>query len=116
MSVVDNPLSEHQQICLAEVGLIRYFQPPYNEIYKETFPASDQKILDDCYKIDFSGLIVEIDTSELQLLLHSSTASAAEHHLAQFDLNDPTVRRSFFTFVDEKGIAVSTLGVIPPSR
>ena len=116
MSLIETPLSMYQQICLVEAGLIRYFQPTYNEIYKDSFPASDQKILDDCYKVDFSGLVVEIDTEELRLLLHSSAVKSKEHHLAQFDLVDPTARRSFFTFVDEEGKAFSTAGVIPPSR
>jgi hypothetical protein len=53
LSIHDNPLSVHEQICLAEAGLIRYFEPRYNEIYKDSFPASDQKILDHCYELDF---------------------------------------------------------------
>ena len=72
LSIIDNPLSEHQQICLVEAGLIRYFRPAYNEIYKDSFPASDQKVLSSCYDLDFSGLIVEIDTEELRMQLFSS--------------------------------------------
>lgn len=111
ISVHENPLSEQQQICLAEAGLIRYFSPPYNEIYKESFPATDQKILSECYNLDFSGLIVEIDTSELRLPLYSHSVSAALHHTAKFDLIDPNVRQSFFTFGGKRWD-----GVIAPSR
>lgn len=115
-SIVDNPLSQHQQICLAEAGLIRYFQPPYNEIYKKSFPASDQKILNECYQLDFSALITEINTEELAVQLYSKSVPAWEHHTAQFDLVDPEERRSFFTFVDADGEAFTPEDVIPRTR
>lgn len=116
ISILDNPLTEHQQICLAEAGLIRYFQPKYNEIYKDSFPASDQKILNHCYDLDFSALVVEIDTDELGLMLHSPTVPESGHHIGKFDLVNPTVRRSFFTFVDKNGKAFDMFGVVPPTR
>jgi len=64
-SILDNPLTEYQQICLIEAGLIRYFQPTYNKIYKDNFPSEKHKVLEKCYKLDFSGLIIEINTQEL---------------------------------------------------
>ena len=76
MSILDSPLSKHQQICLAEAGLIRYFAPEYNEIYKSSFPAKDQKILGSCRDLDFSGLIVEIDSAEIGVSLFSGAAKS----------------------------------------
>lgn len=116
LSILDNPLTEHQQICLAEAGLIRYFQPEYNEIYKSSFPASDQKILRECYQLDFSALVTEIDTEELNLYLYSANIPPRTHHIAQFDLVDPLKRRSFFTFVGRDGKTANIPNVIPPSR
>jgi hypothetical protein len=116
MSIIDHPLSEHQQICLVEAGLIRYFKPPYNEIYKHTFPAADQKILSSCYDLDFSGLIVEIDTEELRMQLFSKTVPPSEHHIAQFDLVDPQIRRSFFTLSTREGGHIDFPDVISPTR
>jgi hypothetical protein len=116
LSIFDNPLTEHQQICLAEAGLIRYFQPQYNTIYKESFPAEDQKLLDQCYELDFSALIVEIDTEDLGFGLYSSAIPMDNHHIAKFDLVDPKERRSFFTFVDREGNAFEMPDVITPSR
>jgi hypothetical protein len=115
-SIIDNPLTEHQQICLIEAGLIRYFAPLYNEIYKESFPATDQKILSSCYALDFSGLIVEIDTEELGMELYSQSVARSGHHIAKFDLVDPQVRRSFFTFVSKDGEPIDFPDVIAPSR
>lgn len=112
-SILEKPLTEHQQICLAEAGLIRYFAPEYNEIYKASFPATDQKILSACQNLDFSGLIVEIDTSECGFYLHSNEVKSAMHHTCKYDLIDANARQSFFTFGDG---AVTIDGVISPSR
>jgi hypothetical protein len=116
LSILDNPLTQHQQICLAEAGLIRYFQPQYNATYKASFPAEDQKLLNQCYELDFSALIVEIDTEDLDLGLYSPSVAVDSHHIVQFDLVDPTKRRSFFTFVDREGKALELPDVIPPSK
>lgn len=97
-SIMDNPLTEHQQICLVEAGLIRYFQPYYNEIYKNNFPSQNHKILQSCYDLDFSGLIVEIDTEELMFSLFSKTVPPSDHHICQIDILDPEERWGFFYF------------------
>lgn len=115
-NILDNPLTEHQKICLTEAGLIRYFNPPYNEIYKESFPASDQKILASCYAVDFSGLVVEIDTEELGMELYSQTVKTSGHHIAKFNLVNPTERRSFFTFLSKHGKPIDFPDVISPTR
>jgi hypothetical protein len=116
ISILDNPLTEHQQICLVEAALIRYFTPPYNEIYKDSFPAADQKILSNCYELDFSALVVEINTDELQMQLYSRAVAATYHHIAKFNLINPKLRRSFFTFLKEDREAVEFPGVISPAR
>ena len=116
IDIIDRPITEGQRIGLAEAGLIRYFKPKYNEIFKESFPAADQKVLSECYQLDFSALIVEIDTSELGFSLYSDNAVASHHHMAKFDLIDPSVRRSFFTFVDAEGSISKMPDVIVPSR
>ncbi len=48
--------------------------------------------------------------------LYSQKVPAAGHHIAKFDLVDPKVRRSFFTFVTRDGRLVDFPDVIPPSR
>lgn len=102
-NIVNNPLSEHQQICLTEAGLIRYFQPRYNAIYKDNFPDDKHKILESCYDLDFSGLIVEINTDELGLSLFSPTVKPRDHHTCQVDLLDPDKRWGFFHYAREDG-------------
>lgn len=115
-SILETPLTMHQQICLAEAGLIRYFQPSYNEIYKDSFPASNQKILNSCLQLDFSALIVEIDTEEQRIELFSNAVAPSEHHMVKFDLIDAPMRRSFFTFVGRDGRTGTMPNVITRTR
>lgn len=97
-SIINNHLSEREQICLIEAGLIRYFQPRYNEIFKDSFPNDKHKILESCYDLDFSGLIVEINTDELSFRLFSPTVKPSYHHICKVDLLDPEKRWGFFHY------------------
>ena len=112
-SILDNPLSKYQKVCLTEDALIRYFFPKYNEIYKEHFPSKNHKILKECYQLDFSGLIVEIDTEELELKLFSENIAPKMHHLCQFDLFTPEERYGFFHFTDKDGTTYKMPDVLP---
>lgn len=88
------------QIALIEAGLIKYFQPPYNDIYKKRFPHPTQKILDEVYSIDFGALIVEINTESINARLLSSEREPGFHHIASFDLHDLSIRQSFFNVMN----------------
>lgn len=114
-SVTVNHLTEHQQICLVEAGLIRYFQPQYNVIYKDNFPNGKHKILEACYDLDFSGLIIEINTEDLGFSLWSSGINARDHHIAKIDLVDPNIRWGFFHIFNDDGSALSMPNVIAKS-
>lgn len=95
-SIQENPLKKGQQISLVEAALIRYFQPTYNEIYKTNFPSRELKVLRECYELDFSSLIVEINTDELNFSLYSDVAAPSVHHIANIDLVDDEERGNFF--------------------
>jgi hypothetical protein len=111
-SVINNPLTIHQQICLAEACLIRYFKPRYNEIYKENFPKENHKILESCYELDFSGLVVEVDTEELRFKLFSETAPPSEHHICKIEIIDPEERWGFFHMTLDENKTVKDTNVI----
>lgn len=68
--------SRKNRVSLAEAGLIRYFEPKYNKIYKNTFPSEKHKVLSELLELDFSGLIVEIDTSNIKTKLYSEKQNA----------------------------------------
>ncbi|MFM0428436.1 hypothetical protein PQQ75_05420 [Paraburkholderia aspalathi] len=80
-------LSRHAQVALAEAALIRYFQPVYNTMLKESDFAARKKIriLERLLTQDMTGLIVEICSGNIRSRLRS--ASAAPLDLTQ--LLDP---------------------------
>ena len=98
LNIIENPLSEYQQVCLVEAGLIRYFTPQYNKIYRESFPSPKHKILEQTYELDFSGLVVEINTEELDIRLFSKNVVPKEHHMSKIDLISHEERYGFFHF------------------
>lgn len=109
ISRAQNEITTDLQIALIEAGLIRYFQPPYNEKYKLRFPHPTQKLLEEMYSIDFGGLIVEINTEDVNARLYSQARAAGYHHSASVDLHDPSVRQSFFNIMNvENGPDAST--------
>lgn len=112
VSISDNPLKQREQISLAEAALIRYFQPHYNKIYKKKFPSTDLKVLNGCYKYDYSALFVEINTDELNLSLYSESISPAIHHIANIDLVDHESRSSFFHMPGHDGTQVKFIPAI----
>lgn len=103
ITILESPLTQHQQICLAEAALIRYFAPPFNEIYKENFPSESHKILQECYRLDIGALITEINTDELHFSLFSERVPPAMHHIAKVDLFDRKERLGFFHLSDGSG-------------
>lgn len=112
-SIVNNPLDEKQQICLIEAALIRYFQPPYNKIYRDNFPSNKHKILEGCYKLDFSGIVAEINTDEMMFKLYSKSIEPSLHHISCINLVGHENRWGFFHMSDGKGSVRETMpGVI----
>lgn len=100
ISIFERPLKLGQQVSLAEAALIRYFQPEYNKIYKTKFPTRSAKVLAECYELDFSALVVEIDTEDLDFTLHSDRVPLSTHHTANIDLVSHEKRASFFHLLD----------------
>lgn len=95
-NAIKNPPNKRQKIALIEAGLIRYFRPPYNEIYKIKFPSTKHKILNSCYNLDMSGYVVELTCEDLDYKLYSTTVKSSYHHIAQIDLFNAINRSSFF--------------------
>lgn len=96
MNAMRNPPEKKQKIGMIEAGLIRYFKPHYNEIFKIKFPSAKHKILKSCYSLDISGLAIELDSSDLNYHLYSESIPPKSHHIAQIDLVSSQNRMSFF--------------------
>jgi hypothetical protein len=100
---LDADFNQKLQISLIEAALIRYFQPTYNTVFKKKFPSRDMKVLQECYEYDFSGLVVELDTSELMLVTYSDAVAPSDHHIANFSLTDSAKRMQFFAIRNRSG-------------
>lgn len=112
ISILENPLKQSEQVSITEAALIRYFQPHYNKIYKKKFPSTDLKVLNKCYKYDYSALFVEINTDELGLSLYSNSIAPSMHHIANIDLVDHDSRSSFFHMPGHDGKQVKFMQAI----
>lgn len=96
-NTIQNPPNKKQKIGLVEAGLIRYFQPHYNEIFKIKFPSTKHKVLQSCFKLDISGFVVELNSENLNYFLYSKTVKTNNHHIAKIDLFSSIDRSSFFS-------------------
>jgi hypothetical protein len=88
--------TEVERISLYEAALIRYFYPEFNKEFKDSFPSTNLKILNDCYAKDFSSVIAEICFDDLPFRLCSNSVAAELYHTAKFDLHEEENRRMFF--------------------
>lgn len=88
--------SEQERVSLYEAALIRYFSPIFNKEFRNSFPSTNLKVLQDCYDKDFSALVAEINFDTLPYYLCSSTVDAAPTHTAFFDLHEDEQRKAFF--------------------
>ncbi|MBO1855017.1 hypothetical protein J4G52_15900 [Burkholderia cenocepacia] len=88
--------SEEERISLYEASLIRYFYPEFNIEFKNSFPSTNLKILQDCYAKDFSTVIAEICMDDLPFKLYSEKVSPSLYHTAKHDLHKTEDRKAFF--------------------
>lgn len=88
--------SDAERVSIYEASLIRYFEPPYNKEFVNSFPSTNLKILEDRYKKDFASVVSEICFDDIQFNFYSKKAPAKSHHIAHFDLHKEEDRRMFF--------------------
>jgi len=89
--------SEAERVALYEAALIRYFQPEFNIMFKDSFPSTNQKLLNDCYQKDIKSLVAEIHFDDFPYQFFSEAISMNWGHTAHFDLHDEESRKSFFS-------------------
>jgi hypothetical protein len=83
---------EKEAVALAEAGLIRYFQPEYNDRMKYSFPARKQVPLESVRRLDFHGLIVELQSEAVDALYGSRAQKRAWVHFAGFAIHEDKER------------------------
>ncbi|HTM65535.1 MAG TPA: hypothetical protein VL093_04395 [Flavipsychrobacter sp.] len=91
-------ISEQQKINFTEAALIKYFQPPYNKTYKDSFPNPAHSTYSECYDLDINSVAIELDThSAIGVSLFSQTVKPIfPAHMHDFLLHSAEERRSMF--------------------
>lgn len=97
--VLSTEITEEQKINFTEAALIKYFQPEYNTIYKDSFPTPIHSSYSECYDLDINSIIVEIDTSYLYCKLWSRAVKSDFHHIVSYPLHSREEREAMFDFV-----------------
>lgn len=89
--------NEAERISLYEAALIRYFSPEFNKEFKNSFPSTNLKILQDCYNKDFLGLVSEICFDDFPFHLCSERVKPTLYHVIEHDLQNDAERKMFFS-------------------
>ena len=89
-------LNQSQVVTFTEAALIKYFQPPYNKEYKDSFANKDHTSYSECYELDINSVCFEMNTSDKILCsFYSSTIARSHLHMKTFLLHSPEERKSF---------------------
>jgi hypothetical protein len=97
-TVLKNPITMQQEINFTEAGLIRYFQPEYNDKFKYNFPNPAHSTYSQCYELDLNALSIELNTEELMSRLWSPNISREWIHLIEYPLHSKEQRKYMFDF------------------
>ncbi len=88
---------EKQGVALVEAGLIRYFKPAYNEIFKNNFPAREHVNLRELFEIEMNSLIVEFQGLPVGANFWSKSAESSMLHWAIYPLHSEVERKAFMS-------------------
>jgi hypothetical protein len=99
--VIDNPITEQQEVNFTEAALIKYFRPPFNVKYKDTFPSPGHSTYEQCYAVDLNSVSVEVQTEDIMLRLWSATVEPKLVHIASFPLHSEEDRRYMFALPED---------------
>ncbi len=90
-------INEQQKINFTEAALIKYFQPPYNFEYKNTFPNPAHTTYEECYELDINCIAIELNTIEtINCHVYSEAANNRFMHMHHFPLHSSAERKSMF--------------------
>jgi len=93
-------INEQQKINFTEAALIRYFQPKYNKIYKDSFPNPAHSTYSECYELDINAVCIELQTYEMiNCCFYSDEVEPAPWNMHHFLLNSEEERKSMFEII-----------------
>ncbi|GAA1867296.1 hypothetical protein [Asanoa iriomotensis] len=66
--------AQQEAIAIGEAGLIRYFQPKYNEKLRNNYPDPKHVHISTCYDLDLATIVVELQGQETRSFFYSPVA------------------------------------------
>lgn len=88
--------NEAERTTLYEASLIRHFEPSFNIEFKNSFPSTNLKVLEDCYDKDFAALVAEINFNHLPFVFKSEKSPSSRNVIAVHNLHAAEERDVFF--------------------
>lgn len=82
--------TDKQKINFTEAALIKTFKPPYNEKYKNSFPNPNHSSYSECYKLDITGIVIELDLSEIKRWIYSESKQRENSNYRQMEEHEFT--------------------------
>jgi hypothetical protein len=76
----NSELPDSEMINLTEAALIRYFQPPFNKVYKNNFPNSSHSTYLSCYKLEIRQIFVAFLTDSIRCRVYTGAISPSVEH------------------------------------
>jgi hypothetical protein len=90
-------LNQKQKINFTEAALIKYFEPPYNKDFKDSFPSITHSSYEECYTLDVNSVMIELSTLEIvNCNFYSKRIPERDIHLNSFWFHNSEERRSLF--------------------
>lgn len=75
-------------VTAAEAGLINYFKPKYNLIFKNNYPDPAHVHISELYQLELHSLIVELQSSDLDVSFMSASVEPTGVHFAYYTLGE----------------------------
>lgn len=85
-----------QIINITEAGLINYFKPEYNQIFKNNFPDVEHKGYKFYYDYDYNAIDISLDPGCINIEVFSDSQNYNEWKSIKYLLNSEEERRSIF--------------------
>lgn len=81
---------EREVITAAEAGLISYFKPKYNRIFKNNYPDPAHVHISLLYELEFHTLVIELQNHGMELSFGSGAVKPSGLHFAYYQLGELT--------------------------
>jgi hypothetical protein len=75
---------EREAVTGAEAGLIKYFKPKYNIIYKDNYPDPAHIHISSLYELEFHTLVVELQSFQIHTDFGSASVKPSVLHFAHY--------------------------------